>query len=199
MTPAIYHFDAATGLYVGSGAARPSPNEPGEFLLPAFSTFKQPIGAPAGKLDRFDLAADAWTLIDVPADPEPVVEAPSVPVPPTAEERLKLFQTAVQQSLDDRAKLAGYDGILSAITYADEPSVPKFQAEGLAFRAWRSVVWAACYDILASVQAGEREEPTLDALLVELPAFPGVPVEVPETDPADEPADGPTNAPEVVG
>ena len=180
MTPTIYHFEAETGLYVGLGAARPSPNEPGDFLHPAFSTFKQPIGAPAGKLDRFDMAADVWTLIDVPTDLEPVVETPSEPVPPTAEERLKLFQTAVQQSLDDRAKLAGYDGILSAITYAEEPSVPKFQAEGIAFRAWRSVVWAACYDILASVQAGEREEPTLDALLVELPVFPSVPDAEPE-------------------
>jgi len=75
----------------------------------------------------------------------------------------------VQAHMDAKARGLRYDSIANAITYADEPAVPKFQAEGLAFRTWRSLVWARCYAILAEVQAGEREIPTDDELIGELP------------------------------
>jgi len=58
--------------------------------------------------------------------------------------------TAVQAHLDAAARAAGYDDIRSVVTYADEPAVPKFQADGQAFRAWRSLVWAKCYELLAA-------------------------------------------------
>lgn len=79
--------------------------------------------------------------------------------------------SAVQAHMDKAAQTAGYDDIKSAVTYAEEPAVPKFQAEGQAFRAWRSLCWAACYAVMAQVEAGERDVPTADELIAELPAL----------------------------
>lgn len=93
--------------------------------------------------------------------------------PPPTEAEIKAMKVAlVQRHLDQAATALGYDSIANAITYADEPSVPKFQAEGRAFRAWRSLVWDTCYRILDQVKAGEREIPTDDELLAELPELP---------------------------
>ena len=82
----------------------------------------------------------------------------------------RMLISAVHNHLDAAARSAGYDDIKSAVTYADEPAVPKFQAEGQRFRAWRSLVWAACYAMLDDVLAGTRTVPTVDELLAELPA-----------------------------
>ncbi len=75
----------------------------------------------------------------------------------------------VQDKLDNTAKQYGYDDIRSAVTYAEEPSVIKFQQEGQAFRAWRSLVWAKCYEVMAEVQSGTRSIPTEQEILAELP------------------------------
>ena len=77
----------------------------------------------------------------------------------------------VQAHLDAAAKAAGYDNIYTAVTYADEPAVPRFQAEGQAFRAWRSLVWDAANAIRAAVEDGTRPVPTAAELLAELPAL----------------------------
>lgn len=76
---------------------------------------------------------------------------------------------AVQAHLDSTAQAAGYDNVTSAVTYADEPVVPKFQAEGKAFRAWRSLVWAHCIKVLDEVNSGARNIPTESELIGELP------------------------------
>lgn len=77
----------------------------------------------------------------------------------------------VQKHLDDAARALRYDDIKTACTYADEPAVPKFQAEGQAFRAWRSLVWAKCYEILAEVQNGAQQIPSDEELVAELPTL----------------------------
>lgn len=81
------------------------------------------------------------------------------------------FIAAIQSHMDSTAKSYGYDDIKSAVTYAEEPSVLKFQIEGRAFRAWRSQVWDYGYNQLALVEGGEREQPTIEAILAELPVF----------------------------
>lgn len=81
------------------------------------------------------------------------------------------FEAQVQSHLDAAAKAGGYDNIMTAVSYADEPAVAKFQADGEAFRAWRSQVWAYAYQALVDVTAGTRETPTLDAFIAELPAL----------------------------
>lgn len=96
--------------------------------------------------------------------------APAAPTPGPTEVR-KLYENAAQAMLDAAASVAGYDSIATAVSYAEEPAVPKFQQDGIAFRAWRSLVWAYAYEQLALVLAGEREQPTVDEFLQELPVL----------------------------
>lgn len=77
---------------------------------------------------------------------------------------------AVQSHLDTFARARGYDGILSACTYATS-TVPKFAAEGLYAVTARDSVWAKYYQILAEVQAELRPIPTLNELISELPTL----------------------------
>lgn len=79
------------------------------------------------------------------------------------------FERAVQAMLDESAKAAGYDNVITAVSYAEEPAIPKFQADGQAFRAWRSKCWDYCYEQLAAVKSGARDQPTLEAFMAELP------------------------------
>lgn len=93
------------------------------------------------------------------------------PEPPTYEQKVKAFTDLIQSLLDGKAREFGYDDIKTAVTYADEPAVAKFQQEGMALRAWRSQVWAFGYAWLAEVEAGTRPEPTPEEILMALPAF----------------------------
>lgn len=93
------------------------------------------------------------------------------PDPLTAEQIKTLMANAVQVHMDAAAKARGYDSLLSAVSYADEAAVTTFQTEGKALRAWRSNVWAACYKLLAEVQAGTRAVPTAAQLIGLLPAL----------------------------
>lgn len=82
------------------------------------------------------------------------------------------YARAIQAYLDRRARQRGYDSIFTAVTYADEPAVATFQAEGRAYRAWRSLVWEKCYAILAEIQAGTRAAPRdLAEIIAELPVL----------------------------
>jgi hypothetical protein len=91
--------------------------------------------------------------------------------PPSTAEILKSVTNSLQAHLDATARAAGYDSITSAISYADEPAVPKFQQEGQAFRAWRSLYWAAANQIKAQVEAGTRPIPPVADLIAELPTL----------------------------
>lgn len=94
---------------------------------------------------------------------EPPVETP--------EERIEIIVIRVQSHMDSKAREYGYDNVFTAVTYADEPLVPKFQEEGVAFRSWRSAVWAHCYDLLAQWQAGQLSDLTVDDVISTLPPF----------------------------
>ena len=88
---------------------------------------------------------------------------------PSEKQLIEKFRSIIQGHLDEAAVQVGYDDIKTAVTYADEPSVPKFEAEGKALRAWRSIVWAYGYEQIAAVQSGERGLPTPEQLIAELP------------------------------
>lgn len=92
------------------------------------------------------------------------------PPPPTIEQIVAQYTAAVQKHLDDFARTRGYDGILSAATYATS-QVQKFKDEGQYAVEARDATWAKCYEILAAVEAGSRPMPTLDELLAELPVL----------------------------
>lgn len=93
---------------------------------------------------------------------------PAVALPD--EKIIATIRDDVQAWLDGTANDVGYDDIKSAVSYADEPSVPRFQEEGRAFRTWRSLVWKACNEILQNVLSGARPKPASSAALIaELP------------------------------
>lgn len=110
---------------------------------------------------------------------EKVVESPEVgatgavdmtPAAPTPAQITVAFTTAIQQRLDTFAQTRNYDSILSACTYATS-TVPKFKTEGQACVNLRDATWAAAYQILADVQAGDRPMPASIAdIEADLPA-----------------------------
>lgn len=133
------------------------------------ATVDESQGAPIGwvlsdppvlGLGEFALWTGRWSVVPKPA-----------PHARTADEVSKTYELAVQAKLDAAAVAARYDSIATAVSYANEPAVPKFQKDGIAFRAWRSLVWAYAYEQLALVLAGGREQPTVEALLSELPVL----------------------------
>ena len=89
---------------------------------------------------------------------------------PDEGEIIKTMQDAIQAHMDSKARERNYDGILSLCTYATSTN-PRFAAEGQAGVNWRDVCWAKGYEIMAEVQAGTREIPTVEELLAELPVF----------------------------
>lgn len=104
----------------------------------------------------------------------------SEPVEQTPDDLIKYYDGVVQGHIDAVARSFGYGDpnrpevspILHAISYAEEPAVPRFQIEGRALRAWRSIVWATAAGILNAVMDGQRQIPTEAELLAELPPAP---------------------------
>lgn len=114
-----------------------------------------------------------WRAVSGPDDcrADEYYSQAAVDIGQSPEEQQRQFERAVQAHLDVSAKARGYDSIVTAVSYADEPAVATFQADGLAFRAWRSLVWDYCYAQLAAVKAGERAQPTEAEFIAELPAL----------------------------
>lgn len=91
---------------------------------------------------------------------------------------VRQYDGHVEERIEARAREMGYGNpnnpnvspIDRAVSYAEEPAVPKFQTEGRALRAWRSLYWAACWPVLEAVRLGQRPLPTPAELLAELDA-----------------------------
>ena len=112
---------------------------------------------PAGKTRSVSLDKPCWVNIETQ--------------PLTADQMKALLTAAVQRHIDSQAQALGYDNIYTAVSYAEEPAVPRFQLEGRALRAWRSLVWAASREVMSAVEAGDRAVPTAEELIAALPAF----------------------------
>lgn len=145
------------GYFIASAIADASPLEEGVFLLPGGAIDAEPPEVPEGKRARWD--GGKFVFEDIPAPIEPAIDP------------LVMLKMAVQEYLDSAAQGLGYDDIYTAVSYAEEPAVPKYQAEGKALRQWRSLVWDAANKIRADVQTGKRAVPTAEQLIAELPAF----------------------------
>ena len=82
---------------------------------------------------------------------------------------IKARLTAVVQSwMDKTVQTRNYDNIHTACTYAYSTD-EIFKKEGTACLAWRDNVWRTRYNILNEVLAGNREIPTEEELIAELP------------------------------
>lgn len=83
---------------------------------------------------------------------------------------IQSLTSAVQSHLDSTVKVRGYDGIMSLCTYATSTN-PAFAAEGQAGVAWRDAVWAKCYEVMQAVLSAQRQAPSTEQLIAELPTF----------------------------
>lgn len=173
MTKTVYAFHPDTRAYVGPVVlddSDRSPLEPDVWLIPGDCMEVEPPAPGPGQYAAEE--AGDWVLRDIPRPPAPPAAAPAPEAaPPTPEQIRQSLVDAIQDYMDGMAQMLGYDDIRTAVTYADEPAVPKFQAEGQALRVWRSLVWSACYAHLALVEAGEAEVPTLEEAISMLPLF----------------------------
>lgn len=83
---------------------------------------------------------------------------------------LKHMTAAVQHHMDSVAAERNYDGIQSAALRAALPNSP-FHAEGVAYGEWMDACWSHCYQVMADVEGGLREQPSTEELIAELPAI----------------------------
>ena len=115
------------------------------------------------------LAQSTGKVIQPGVGGAPIALHPSGPTPAQHASRLGL---AVKTYIDAAAKALGYDSILSAVSYADDDTVPAFQVQGQALRAWRANVWKDATPIMNAVIAGTASPvPTAAELIASLPVF----------------------------
>ena len=121
------------------------------------------------KQDGF-LQVDDYVIAGMIKDKNGDYYAPALT--PTTEELIATYRTAVGQYIDSVAVGLGFDSIVTAVTYADEPADERNQQYGIALRSWRSECWKTCRDVLVAWQGGTLEEEiTEQGLIDKLPAF----------------------------
>ena len=123
----------------------------GTSKIPPGHSFSLPGDIPAG---HYAVMMGGWKIVNG--------EKPIYPTPPSKEEvETQLYKEIVnstQKRLDDFANTRGYDGILSACTYATS-TIEKFRVEGQYCVEARDATWARLYQILEEVKAGTRQVP----------------------------------------
>ena len=98
-----------------------------------------------------------------------IIDPPEVPTLEQQKAKIKgTLLKAVDHHLDKTVQARGYDNIAKCVTYEGDID-PIFNKEGTAAKQWRSKVYRACYNILAEVEGGQREVPTAEELIAELP------------------------------
>ncbi|MDH0126693.1 hypothetical protein N7376_22205 [Brucella intermedia GD04153] len=83
---------------------------------------------------------------------------------------VETYRKAIQSLIDGKAQEKQYDDGNSLASYVNS-TVPEWAAEAQTFVVWRDQVWAYALAELLKVQKAEREQPTVDDFLAELPAF----------------------------
>jgi len=83
---------------------------------------------------------------------------------------INTYRTAIQRMIDATANERQYDSGATLASYVNS-TIEHWAAEAQAFVAWRDAVWLYALAELDKVQKGEREQPSVDDFLAELPAF----------------------------
>lgn len=91
------------------------------------------------------------------------------PVPPTPDP-IAVFTQAIEAHINDVASQKAYSGATPLASYLGS-TVPQWAAEAQAFVVWRDSVWTYAYEQLAAVQSGQRQMPTVEAFLDEVPSI----------------------------
>lgn len=95
-------------------------------------------------------------------------EALRQPPPETPEQIIARLEGAIDRYLDAQAQSFRYESIRTMVTYENDPN-PKFNAEGVGAKAFRSAVYTLGVSLISEVQSGLREVPTEAELLALMP------------------------------
>ena len=79
------------------------------------------------------------------------------------------FSAAIEGLFEETSRSLGYVSADRLATYVSS-TIAKWREEAVAFVAWRDLVLVKAYEILAAVQSGQRQAPSVSAFLAELPA-----------------------------
>ena len=90
------------------------------------------------------------------------------PPPETPEQIITRLEGAIDRYLDAQAQSFRYESIRTMVTYENDPN-PKFNAEGVGAKAFRSAVYTLGVSLIDEVQSGLREVPTEVELLALMP------------------------------
>lgn len=172
MNKIVYSFDALTGQFIGAltlTESDMSPLEPGVWHIPAHCLEIAPPDAPEG---MYAAEVDGqWVLKEFLIEPS-VEEAPAFSAEAreaNLKERMEALEYAAQVHLDSIAVAHRFSNIADACSYANDPTVPKYWAQGRAFLKLRAHTFLLIESLVDLVLAGEAEEPTHDQMLVLLP------------------------------
>ena len=91
------------------------------------------------------------------------VFTPPAPIVLTDAEKLRIYQNAVSDHVNDVARQRGYDNGVSAASYISS-SVEKWKTEAELFVIWRDEVYTQALTVLDAVQNGQ-DAPTVDDLI----------------------------------
>lgn len=169
------YIDAVTGVSVLDAVAANGPTFPDvvglEFVFALESVYPTPTPTFYGTCpSNSDINMPGVIAELTKADYAAALEKETADQAAIMQARTKAeYEKAAQDKLDSSAQAFGYDSINNAVSYAEEPAVPKFQNDGKAFRTWRSLVWAYAYSVMDAVLAGTQEQPTLDEFLADMP------------------------------
>lgn len=95
--------------------------------------------------------------------------APDVPLALPAPDPAT-YAAAITAHIEAAARSRQYDSAFSLASYTGS-TVPGWAAEAQAFVAWRDAVWTYALAAMGEVAAAEREAPTVDGLIAELPTI----------------------------
>ena len=107
--------------------------------------------------------AKAKTVVVIPFTPQEQADYAARALPTESD-----YSKAIQTHIDNTAASRQYADGVSMASYA-ESTVPAWKAEATAFISWRDSVWSYAYAQLALVQSAQRSQPSVAALISELP------------------------------
>ncbi|CAM3509475.1 hypothetical protein G6L26_007265 [Agrobacterium radiobacter] len=114
------------------------------------------------KISFLDAATGESVSRDMTADEIAEFEE-QLPQSPTITE----YENAIQSLVDRTARERQFRDGVTLASYIGSTK-PKWAAEAQAFVAWRDNVWFYAYGELAKVQAGQRQQPTVEQFLGEI-------------------------------
>lgn len=86
----------------------------------------------------------------------------------SSEQIIARLETEIDRYLDQQANSFRYESIRTMVTYENDPN-PKFHAEGIGAKVFRSTVYTLGVSLIDEVQSGLREVPTESELMALMP------------------------------